>query len=139
MFLNQLIYAQIIPYCGFDQMHHSHAENEERGGGGYDYVEYVEAEYPAFDYVCPVVVHVIHNNGPENISDCQIVEAINQANEQLMSPFDTRIRLQLANIDPSGNCTNGIERIQVNEPWVNVNNQGLDLQQKTGQKVKLHF
>lgn len=121
--IHQSILAQIVHYCGFDEIQRQHEESNNRGGGGYDYVEYVEGEYPQFDYICPVVVHVIHNNGPENISDCQIVDAINQANEQLTTPWDTRIRLQLANIDPLGNCTSGIERIQVSEPWVNVSNQ----------------
>jgi Pregnancy-associated plasma protein-A/Secretion system C-terminal sorting domain/PKD domain len=121
MLLNSCLptYSQVLSPCFFDQMQDHILDDDSRGGGGYDYVEYVNAGIPMVDRICPVVVHVIHNNGVENISDCQIEDAIAQANEQLSSPFDSHIRLELARMDPNGNCTTGINRIQVDDPRVN--------------------
>jgi PKD repeat protein len=76
-------------------------------------------------YIIPVVFHVIHNYGPENISDAQIYDGIEQANIQLRKlnadttdivdafksiAADTEIEIRLAQIDPNGNCTSGITR-----------------------------
>ncbi len=74
----------------------------------------------------PVVFHVLHENGPENISDAQIHDAINMMNldyqkknpdtNQIVAAFkgiaaSLNIQFKLAQLDPNGNCTNGIERI----------------------------
>ncbi|MCC5923284.1 MAG: T9SS type A sorting domain-containing protein [Crocinitomicaceae bacterium] len=76
-------------------------------------------------YIIPVVFHVIHNFGPENISDAQILDGLHQTNIQLrklnadttdiVTEFkgiaaDVEIELRLARKDPDGNCTNGITR-----------------------------
>lgn len=76
-------------------------------------------------FVIPVVFHVIHDNGTENISDEQIYNAVellnkdfNQQNSnwQTVNPAflgiiaDVGIEFRLAQQDPSGNCTNGITR-----------------------------
>lgn len=76
-------------------------------------------------YVIPVVFHIIHNNGVENINDSQIHDAIKQVNLQLrkLNPdtnqivpafqsiaTDTEIEIRLAQLDPNGNCTTGITR-----------------------------
>ncbi|NOX47763.1 MAG: T9SS type A sorting domain-containing protein [Chlorobi bacterium] len=70
--------------------------------------------------VIPVVVHVIHNGGSENISDEQVESQINILNEDFGkipgsngdgNGVDTKVRFCLARIDPNGNCTNGIVRI----------------------------
>ncbi|MBK6840534.1 MAG: T9SS type A sorting domain-containing protein [Bacteroidetes bacterium] len=66
----------------------------------------------------PVVVHVIHENGPENISDSLIQAAINQLNLRFQNanPYydstGTAINIQfcLASIDPQGNSSTGITR-----------------------------
>lgn len=74
------------------------------------------------DYEIPVIVHIMHNNGPENISDSQVIQAISQANDQfagLEGGFNTNIKFRLAGIDPNGNCTNGIIRVQTPNPDVN--------------------
>jgi len=78
-------------------------------------------------YTIPIVFHIIHLNGRENISNEQILDAVEVLNRdfQLMNPdsanvhpaFADRIgnpRMQfvLPTIDPYGNCTNGIERIK---------------------------
>jgi hypothetical protein len=71
-------------------------------------------------YIIPVVVHVIHKNGVENISDDLIRSQIEVLNEDFghyggsnTDPrgADTRIRFCLAKIDPFGNPTTGINRI----------------------------
>lgn len=67
----------------------------------------------------PVVVHVIHlgeNIGSgSNISDQQIINAINAANDRFRSNSgqspDMDIQLVLAKRDPDGNPTNGINRV----------------------------
>lgn len=76
--------------------------------------------------VIPVVVHVIHEYGPENISKAQIESAIRVANADLkrLNADTTKTRpifkdratslnveLRLARIDPNGNCTEGIVRV----------------------------
>ena len=76
--------------------------------------------------VIPVVFHIIHAYGPENISDAQIYDAVDKLNidYQKLNPdtIDTYIdfisraanchlEFRLAKIDPDGNCTNGIERV----------------------------
>ena len=77
-------------------------------------------------YVIPVVFHIIHDNGPENISDAQVQDAIRILNDDLnrlnadwvnVRPefldrvADVGIEFRLAQRDPQGNCTNGINRI----------------------------
>src|SRR5688500_10818885 len=66
----------------------------------------------------PVVVHIIHNNGSENISDAQAITAIQNlnaayANTGFYDPsngVNTEIQFCLAQRDPNGNATNGITR-----------------------------
>lgn len=77
-------------------------------------------------YIIPIVFHILHDNGPENISDEQIFSAVEMLNEQyrklgadtveVIPEFrdihaDTRIEFRLANKAPDGSCTNGIDRI----------------------------
>ena len=69
----------------------------------------------------PVVVHIIHNNGAENISDSQVESQIQVMNEDYRKiPFtngdgngvDMEIQFCLARLAPEGSCTNGIVRVQ---------------------------
>lgn len=77
--------------------------------------------------VIPIVFHVIHNYGAENISDEQIYDALEILNEDfrkrnadtsiVINDFksiiaDANIEFRMATKDPQGNCTNGIDRIQ---------------------------
>lgn len=71
--------------------------------------------------VIPVVVHVIHNGGTENISDAQVQSQIDVLNEDFRkitgtngdgNGVDTEIEFCLAKKTPDGKCTNGIVRIQ---------------------------
>ena len=76
--------------------------------------------------VIPVVFHVIHYNGPENISEAQIMSGLEVMNadfrklnsdiDDVIDDFtdvaaDIEIEFRLAQIDPSGNCHTGINRI----------------------------
>lgn len=76
-------------------------------------------------YVVPVVVHVVHLGGVDNISDEQIFDAIEKLNEDFsatnsdlgntVSPHDGiigngDIEFRLATRDPQGNCHSGITR-----------------------------
>lgn len=77
-------------------------------------------------YTIPVVFHIIHTNGPENISREQILDQLRVLNNdfnllngnknKLRSAFsglaaDCQIKFVLAKIDPNGNCTEGINRV----------------------------
>lgn len=76
-------------------------------------------------YTIPVVFHVLHQYGVENISDAQINDQIaifnrdfnrqNADTNVVITPFknligDVRFAFQLAKKDPNGNCTSGINR-----------------------------
>lgn len=80
-------------------------------------------------FIIPVVVHVVHANGIGNISFEQIEDGIRVMNEDfrkmnsdtsvtrnLFKPYaaDSEIEFRLARIDPDGNCTNGV--VRVNNP-----------------------
>lgn len=66
----------------------------------------------------PVVVHVIHNNGVENISDSQILNGIQHLNDAFANsgnfsdPNGVNVNIQfcLAQQNPNGFITNGITR-----------------------------
>ncbi len=75
--------------------------------------------------VIPVVFHVIHEGGVENISRAQIIDQIDSLNKdyrrlnfdaaQTPAVFqsaggDAEIEFRLATLDPNGNCTDGITR-----------------------------
>ena len=80
----------------------------------------------AGNIVLPIVFHIIHQVGSENLSDDYIYDQMKTLNEDYnalnpdlstvipsMVPFigNIGIEFRLANIDPSGNPTNGIHRI----------------------------
>ncbi|MGB3946939.1 MAG: M43 family zinc metalloprotease [Bacteroidia bacterium] len=77
-------------------------------------------------YTIPVVFHIIHQGGAENISDAQVMDAVDVLNQDFrklnataantVSQFqsiaaDCEIEFKLAQKDPVGACTNGIDRI----------------------------
>lgn len=84
-------------------------------------------------YVIPVVFHILHNYGPENVSDEVIREAVatmnldyrklNADTVDIIPEFkqlaaDCEMEFRLATIDPVGNCTNGIEHIATLETYL---------------------
>ena len=84
----------------------------------------VSAQPGQAQYTIPVVFHVLHENGPENISAVQIADAIAILNtnfdaptETIEAPFeaiaaDMDIAFVLASVAPDGSPTNGIDRIE---------------------------
>lgn len=91
----------------------------------------------AFQYTVPVVFHVLHTNGPENVSDATLINALAQVNRDfarqgsdtgtIYSAFkslyiNSDIVFMLAHKDPSGNCTSGIVHYyNTNTNWVQMN------------------
>ena len=79
----------------------------------------------SIEYTIPVVFHIIHAGGVENISNEQVEDCIRVMNEDyqklnasannVQSEFlpivaDVQVEFKLAKLDPQGNCTNGITR-----------------------------
>ena len=80
--------------------------------------------------IIPVVFHVFHSNGEGNISYEQLLSGIQMLNEDfrrtnsdsgatrdIFKSFavDSEIEFRLAKVDPNGNCTNGVVRINNSE------------------------
>jgi len=83
-------------------------------------------------YVIPVVFHIFHKMGPENISEAQVRDCLRVMNEEfngtnakissVHADFksiigDTKVEFRLASRDPQGNCTNGINRYYHQNPY----------------------
>lgn len=139
LLLQMLFFASFaftqIP-CGTDEMHRQLFQQHPEYNAGIQRAyersqqfaqEYAQAAHPksGATYIIPVVFHVIHNYGPENISDAQIHDALNQVNLQfrklnpdtsdIVATFqpiaaDIQVEFRLAQLDPDGNCTSGITR-----------------------------
>lgn len=77
----------------------------------------------AYQYTIPVVFHIIHNNGSENISDANCIAALASINKDFSRAgsdtgniypafksiyINSDIKFMLAHKDPSNNCTSGI-------------------------------
>ncbi|MDF3027881.1 MAG: hypothetical protein K0S23_2188 [Fluviicola sp.] len=128
-------YAQEILHCGSDEMEQKlfqeHPEYKQAFLRSKKKLESFTKQFQdnpvksGAAYIIPVVFHIIHNNGPENINDSQIYDAVEQVNlqyrklnpdtNQIVSAFqfiaaDAQIEIRLAQIDPDGNCTSGITR-----------------------------
>ncbi len=89
------------------------------------------------NYTIPVVFHVIHGNGAENITDAQIQESVNQLNEDYngndvkkgdvfpeftSSYANVGMSFVLARLDPTGQPTDGITRHYDPEETTQLNN-----------------
>jgi len=129
--------AQETPFCATDEMHqHLFELRPDLNPGIVRAYERLQNDTENFlaqprstrsdaTYIIPVVFHIIHNGGPENIDDSQILDAIQQVNIQLRKlnadtseivqafksiAADTEIEIRMAQLDPDGNCTSGITR-----------------------------
>ena len=84
-------------------------------------------------YIIPIVFHILHDYGPENVSDDLIRETVRLMNVDfrklnpdtvdIVPPFkpiaaDCEIEFRLATKDPSGNCTTGIEHIVTKKTYL---------------------
>lgn len=90
------------------------------------------------DYIIPIVFHVIHQGGPENVSRATILAALENLNKDFnrqnsdtlniplvfqQARANPRILFRLASLDPQGNCTDGITRTFSNK-GNSINNGG---------------
>jgi len=123
-------------WCGHD--HHYHQLLESDPSLQKDVKKFLESiamsakddEDDETIFIIPIVFHILHQYGTENISDAQIFDQVailnrdyrkrNSDTIDIIPPFkdiadDARIEFRLANIDPQGNCTNGIDRIYTHE------------------------
>ncbi len=101
------------------------------------------------NYTIPVVFHILHLGGTENISDAQVIDQMRVMNidyaKQNADTVDiipsfktiadsTNIRFELATKDPNGNCTNGIVHYyDANSNW---DDQSATLYDKTWNPTK---
>lgn len=129
----QLIYAQQTATCGTDdvrreliQQYPQIVAQEEAFNDFAAGYSTTFARSASGAYIIPVVFHVIHDYGAENISDAQIMEAMERINEdfnkensdldETVAEFigiaaDIDVEFRLAQRELSGTCTNGIDRI----------------------------
>jgi PKD repeat protein len=125
-------------HCGTDEMRmqlfNNHPELHSGIIGAQQRLQHFTAQYVSSGvhqrgrqlYIIPVVFHIIHNFGPENISDMQVYDALRVLNRnfrkqnpdtsEIVADFkgiaaDCQIELRIARTDPYGNCTKGINRI----------------------------
>jgi len=141
------LYAQTdLKYCGSDEiLRQMHLENpglQEKHDSlrSFELAEgkrTMDSRFaPPTVYIVPVVFHIIHDHGSENITDAQVLDAVSILNtdfrklnadtSSIVPPFgplaaDSEIEFRLAQVDPNGNCTNGIDRIQSMETYVGDN------------------
>ncbi len=125
-------------YCGTteytQQMRQQHGYNAAHAAEDAAYEEEIQREMLRLSsergdrqtvYVIPIVFHIVHENGIENISDAQVHDAIRIMNEdfnknnsdtsQVVPSFtnlvgDAGIEFRLAQKDALGNCVSGITR-----------------------------
>ena len=87
-------------------------------------------------FTIPVVVHVVYQNGGQNISDAQIQSQIAVMNEDFRrlngdadgtwsQAADAEIEFCLATVDPNGNATSGITRTSTNQTTFSNGNENV--------------
>lgn len=125
--------AQTVAPCATDEMTEAlYLQHPELRQAYIDYVNDLtqkaaqKGERTSTTYTIPMVFHVIHINGTENVSDANIIAQVARLNTDYAKlnsditscpPYfqsiagDANIQFKLAKIDPNGNCTNGIDRI----------------------------
>ncbi len=135
-----MLFAQEpLKYCGTDEMSFELFQNnpdlQQTMIANREQLKYFTARYISENranrnadslYIIPVVFHVIHTYGAENISEEQLMSGLKVLNwnfrkqnpdtATIVPAFqsiaaDCEIEFRLAHLDPSGNCTSGINRI----------------------------
>ncbi len=123
-------YSQKIIKCITDEMHanllklHPELKIEEERGNQIALLASKELNKAGIVKYIPVVFHVIHKYGFENITQAQINDCIRVINEDFRKKSgtnggsstdsraaDVEIEFRLAQFDPSGNPTDGVNRI----------------------------
>jgi len=124
--------AQTDHYCGTDKLHQELLDTDPDYAAQRLELEKFTQDYTAQNagkqgtvYVIPIVFHVIHNFGSENVSKQKILDGVRIINEDfrktnadttnIVAAFkgiaaDSEIEFRLAQKDPNGNCTDGITR-----------------------------
>ncbi len=127
-FLSLNLFAQQAPFnCGFDALHATQRQNPATA----QLEEWMNSNVLLFNnanrggtLVIPIVVHIIHNNGPENINDAQVLLGIQQMNADFAN---TNIQFCLAQQTPTGGMTTGINRVVSTLTNMNMDTQDLAL------------
>ncbi|MBN4062399.1 choice-of-anchor J domain-containing protein [Bacteroidales bacterium AH-315-I05] len=121
-FLTVCLQAQQYPgACGTGKIQGALAARTGIQPGYESYIHLKNKSSSAEDakYIVPVVVHIVHQNGVENISDTQVMSQIIALNNDYRrmpatkghgTGADTQIEFALATKNPSGNPTTGITR-----------------------------
>lgn len=131
-------YAQVDLHCGTDEINLQLIQERPELLNNWIQTYYIQEQFireyessvnrggDTIFYI-PVVVHVVHFDGTENISDAQIKNGIDVLNRNFRKqnpdtvdivPFfkpiaaDMGIEFRLAKLDPDGNCTDGINRLR---------------------------
>ncbi len=118
-------------FCGRDSLHQAllntdkayKAKSEQIAALWQDHLnsQFKKVSQDTFTRIIPVVFHIIHDNGPENIPDSLIYEQVDILNESFRkisgtpgdgAGVDTKIEFCLATLAPNGNPTTGITRTQ---------------------------
>ncbi|MEM6964885.1 MAG: FG-GAP-like repeat-containing protein [Bacteroidota bacterium] len=94
------------------------------------------AESVVADFTLPVVVHIIHQNGAENIDNSQVEDAIEHLNDAFENVgyydqgtgVNTQIEFCLAKTGPDGYPTTGVTRVE--DPLTNMTIESDDLDLK---------
>src|SRR5688572_10697403 len=109
--------------AGYEQLQKEAAETD-KAMFQYGYQQ-MGAKSSGASFTIPVVFHILHQGGSENISDDQVTDAVNiltrdfskmnADTNDVVGAFKNKIgnpeiTFVLATKDPSGNCTNGIVR-----------------------------
>lgn len=125
--------------CGTDEysyeLYRSHPELQTMMEHNRAYLKDFTAQYIANEssrgstdslYIIPVVFHIVHMYGTENVSDAQVLSGLEVLNRNFRKQHpdtgsiptafkaiaaDCDIEFRLAHKDPNGNCTDGINRI----------------------------
>jgi len=118
-------FGQVIPYCGTDDyevmlsqdlVYQSQIQKQEK-----QYRSYIKnpiSQSRNNEVSLPVVIHVIHNNGLENISDADVLQSLDYLNQAFANEgsyisedgVDTKIQFCLAQRHAEGNDFSGILR-----------------------------
>lgn len=115
------------PFCGFDKIKNSMLESspemrmkeEQMNVAIYEsIIQNKNVRNTGGTLIIPIVFHIMHNNGPENIADSVVVNALTELNLRFQNAapyFDStgnavNIQFCMASVDPLGNPTNGITR-----------------------------
>ncbi|MFM9951886.1 MAG: M43 family zinc metalloprotease [Saprospiraceae bacterium] len=111
---------EMLQYCGHDLEHPAFDTKKIQA---LEQAYYQAMQTPrtktVVTYTLPVVVHIIYENGFENISDDKVRKAIEHLNQAFantgyydpITGVSTPFQFCLANQDPDGNATTGINRV----------------------------